>query len=87
MKLSDAVNGCEISVPTIHGTHEVKLAALGSQTRFALAEKGAIDLIEEETQKGDHIAMVYTQVPKNINQEMKALAEKLLQVEQKIICS
>ena len=50
-----------------------------------------LDKEEEEAAEkrkiGDHIATVYTQVPKDVNSQMKALGSQLLEIEPRIMCS
>ena len=39
--LSDALKGCEVTVPMVYGDHSIKITDMGIQTRHLIAGKGA----------------------------------------------
>ena len=69
MSLSDALEGCLIQVPTVHGAKEVKIQRQVKHPIINIPDKGITS--EYESQKGDHIVTVYTQIPRDIDGEMR----------------
>ena len=68
VKLSDALEGCDISIPTVHGSSKINLPAMSSQSKFTLSGKGIILQDQRGIDSyGNHIANIRTQVPRNID--------------------
>ena len=68
VKLSDALEGCNISIPTVQGSFNLNLPAMSAQSKFTLSDKGMT--LQDQTDDGscgNHIANVHTQVPRNLN--------------------
>ena len=38
--LSDALKGCEVTIPTVFGDHKIKITDMGKQTRHSIVGKG-----------------------------------------------
>ena len=68
----DAALGCELDVPTVHGTSKLKLPA-GSQSgeRFTLRNEGVPSL--RGGGKGDMIVEVQVKTPTKLNKQQKEL--------------
>ena len=69
ISLSNAIEGCVIKVPTVHGTQEIKLPKNAKHSVLKVEGKGAKAILldedemedDEEVDKiGDHVATLYT---------------------------
>ena len=74
--LNDAINGCKVSIPTVYGDKEIELKPrkeIGSQR---LQGQGIGKFVAEDVQsnRGDHICSVITQIPRDVDDNMRGLA-------------
>jgi molecular chaperone DnaJ len=74
-----AALGSEIEVPTIDGTHKIKIPAGTPSGRiFHIKGKGVQKL--GGSHRGDQVVRVYVDVPKNITQRQRELLEEFAQL-------
>lgn len=82
LNYSDAVLGAEIEVPTLEGSHKLKIpSGTASGKVFRLKNKGVQVL--GENRRGDQHVRVFVEIPKKVSSERKAILEKLRELEQK----
>ena len=70
VKLADAIEGCNISVPTIQGQVDFNIPSLSAVSYFTLPGKA---------QEGDHKVQTVLQIPRHTDEKMRELSEKLTQ--------
>lgn len=74
----EAIIGCEKTIPTIYGNHEIKIPK-GTQCNdtITIKEKGIVKVNSENKEKGNMIITIKVIIPKNITTEQNNLINEL----------
>ena len=83
------MQGCKVSVPTIHGARELNLDPMNDKSKEQRIQGNGIQFVVDNDAQvvGDHISSIYTQIPRDIDDNMRSLASQLFALEAKTVCS